>query len=196
MATLNFTKNKPLVLASSSSRRIEILKREKIDFITRPTDINESIPEKACYKEAAMYLALTKGLACEINCQKGLTIVAADTLVYLDRIFGKPQSKKEALETLLFLSGKTHLVITGVALINAGSHERKVFYEETEISFVNLDRTELELYLKTDEAYDKAGAYAIQGHFKKYVSNIKGDLDNVVGFPWERIKEEIISSYN
>ena len=80
---------------------------------------------------------------------------------------------------------------TGVALVEAHKQNARVFAEVTKVYFKDYSDEELHSYLQTDEAYDKAGAYAIQGYFSKYIEKFEGDYDNVVGFPWTRIEDEI-----
>ena len=88
-----------------------------------------------------------------------------------------------------FLEGIVY--VDGVALVEAGGQKARVFAEVTKVYFTDYSDEELRAYLETDEAYDKAGAYAIQGYFSKYIEKFEGDYDNVVGFPWARIEEEV-----
>ncbi|MBQ8562366.1 MAG: septum formation protein Maf [Firmicutes bacterium] len=120
-------------------------------------------------------------------------IIAADTIVYYDgEIMGKPLDKEDGFRMLSALRGQVHYVVTGVALVEAGAQNTRVFYEITRVYFTDYSDEELQAYLETDEAYDKAGGYAIQGYFSRYVDHIEGDYDNVVGFPWKRIMKELI----
>ena len=89
------------------------------------------------------------------------------------------------------LQGGRHYVITGCALLEAGVQNARVFAEVTEVFVNKLSPEDIEAYLDTEESYDKAGAYAIQGIFAKHIDHIEGDYDNVVGFPWSRIENEI-----
>ena len=119
-------------------------------------------------------------------------IIAADTIVYYDgEIMGKPLDKEDGFRMLSALRGQVHYVVTGVALVEAGAQNTRVFYEITRVYFTDYSDEELQAYLETDEAYDKAGGYAIQGYFSRYVDHIEGDYDNVVGFPWKRIMKEL-----
>ena len=119
-------------------------------------------------------------------------ILAADTVVcYQGEIMGKPADKADGFRMLSALRGNVHDVVTGVALVEAGMPHAKVFYEITKVYFRDYSDEELLAYLDTDEAYDKAGGYAIQGYFSRYVDHIEGDYDNVVGFPWNRIQREL-----
>ncbi|MGN1412711.1 MAG: Maf family protein [Anaerovoracaceae bacterium] len=119
-------------------------------------------------------------------------IIAADTVVcYQGEIMGKPADKEDGFRMLSALRGDVHDVVTGVALVEAGAQHASVFYEITRVFFKDYSDEELLAYLDTDEAYDKAGGYAIQGWFSRYVDHIEGDYDNVVGFPWKRIEKEL-----
>ena len=119
-------------------------------------------------------------------------IIAADTVVcYQGEIMGKPVDKEDGFRMLSALRSDVHDVVTGVALVEAGAQHASVFYEITKVFFKDYSDEELLAYLDTEEAYDKAGGYAIQGWFSRYVDHIEGDYDNVVGFPWKRIEKEL-----
>jgi septum formation protein len=111
-----------------------------------------------------------------------LTVLAADTTVTLDNhILGKPESPADAARMLRLLSGRTHRVITGVALVTAARTE--VAAEVTTVKFIALSEEEIEVYIATGEPMDKAGAYAIQGRAARWIPRIEGDYFNVVGLP-------------
>lgn len=118
-------------------------------------------------------------------------IIAADTIVYADEIMGKPTDPEDGFRMLSKLRGGMHYVATGVALVEVGMQNARVFTEVTKVYFKDYTDEELRAYLATDEAYDKAGGYAIQGAFAKYIDHIEGDYNNVVGFPWDRIRQEL-----
>jgi septum formation protein len=181
----------PIVLASSSQRRIDMLKGNGyLPRIISP-NIEENMPLGVTPQEGVMFLALKKALSVEKLCKDGEIIIAADTIVLLDEIIGKPISEDDAYRILSLLNGKTHCVITGVALLKANSFTRTVFYETTFVTFVEYSKKDIIDYIQTKEPYDKAGGYAIQGTFGKYVSHINGDRNNVIGLPWERVEYEI-----
>lgn len=192
-------KNKyKLILASGSPRRINMMKEHGLDPIVFPADIEENPPLKKGMNETVMFLALKKALNVEKSWLKNNPesenhiIIAADTIVYHDgEIMGKPADFEDGKRMLLKLKNTFHYVVTGVALVEAGVNHKKVFVEATKVFFKDYTEAELEEYLRTDEAYDKAGAYAIQGYFSKYVSRIEGDYNTVVGFPWDRIQKEL-----
>lgn len=191
-----------IILASSSPRRIEMIKKYGINPEIIKPDINEDIGPDLNLIDAVMFLALKKALYVEeliLNNRKHLIsskespslIIAADTLVYFDKIIGKPNSKEEAFSILASLNGNWHKVITGVALLEPGGIKRKVFYEITQVKFKKYKDENIIEYINTQEPYDKAGGYAIQGYWGKYVDQIEGDFDNVIGFPITRIFSEI-----
>jgi septum formation protein len=116
-------------------------------------------------------------------------IIAADTVVTLDgRILGKPRSSDDARHMLERISGRTHSVITGVALIRLPDAERRTFVETTHVHFAPLSPEEISRYLATGEPHDKAGAYAIQGRAGRFIPRIDGCYFNVVGLPLARLQ--------
>ena len=187
-------KEKKIVLASASPRRIEMMRSHGLEPIVCPADIEENLPLVDGMKETVMFLAFKKAKAVEsfnADIPKGSIIIAADTVVYKDEIMGKPVDFEDGFNMLSKLRNTYHYVTTGVALVEAGCENARVFAEVTKVYFKDYSDEELRSYLETDEAYDKAGAYAIQGYFAKHIEKFEGDYDNVVGFPWTKIKEEI-----
>ncbi|MDI9494409.1 MAG: Maf family protein [Bacillota bacterium] len=185
-----------IILASSSPRRIEMMKKNGINPIIIPPRIEEDLPSNMDPKEAVMQLALKKARYVEAAIRSEYTeepafIIGADTVVFLDRIIGKPKDRWEAYNILNHLRGKEHFVATGFAILKAGSGEERVFCEVTDVRFKNYTDEEIHAYIDTDEPYDKAGGYAIQGAWGDKIEYIRGDYDNVVGFPWTRIKREL-----
>ncbi len=179
------------ILASGSQRRINLLKSAGFDPIIIPSKADENLPGKIGPREAVMFLALKKALSVEeeaMDSYKGLTLVSADTIVALgDEIMGKPRDKEHALEILMSLSGKIHKVYTGVVILKIGEITRTSFVEETVVQFRSYSPQDLEDYLNTDEPYDKAGAYAIQGYFGRFVEKYEGEYNNVIGLPTKRL---------
>lgn len=185
-----------VILASSSPRRIEMLQNENIEPIIISPLVDETIDDDMSMEEAVQFLALKKALFVESSIERESilepsVIIGADTVVYSDRIIGKPESKEEAFQILSELKGKTHLVATGVAILEPFSPRRKVFCEITRVFFKDYTVEEIMDYINTDEPYDKAGGYAIQGAWGKHIDHIEGDFENVIGFPLTRIKEEL-----
>ena len=161
----------------------------------RPSDIDETLPKGIKMKDAVMFLALKKALDVESKCtfpeDEGKLIIAADTVVYKDEILGKPVDRDDAFNMLSKIKNTSHYVATGVAIIEAGKANKKVFYDATKVFCKDYTDEELNAYLDTDEPYDKAGAYAIQGIFSKHIDHYEGSFDTVVGFPWDLIEDEI-----
>ena len=192
-------KDKKIILASGSPRRIEMMRTRGIEPLVMPADIDENLPKVHGMCETVMFLALKKAqdvaerLSSLPNCtENGSIIVAADTIVYKDgEIMGKPADREDAFRMLDKLRNDFHYVVTGVALLAYGRQLTRVFAEVTKVYFKDYPDSELEGYLDTDEAYDKAGAYAIQGYFAKHIDHIEGSYENVIGFPWDRIESEI-----
>ena len=178
-----------LVLASKSPRRSEILKNAGIDFTIRVADADETIPAGTNPQDAVVFLAARKALAVERA--EDETVLGADTIVVLnDKILGKPKDREDAFNMLRSLSGRVHSVFTGVCAVGNGIS--LTFAEETKVEFYSLTDDEINEYLDTDEPYDKAGAYGIQGIASKFIRGIEGDYFNVVGLPISSVYKKII----
>ena len=191
-------KDQTIILASASPRRLDIMREHGFEPLVHPADIEEIIPKYSDVHEVPSSIARQKARKV---LEDGVTdqgiIIGADTIVYLGdpkgdgEIMGKPHSPEDGFRMLSGLRNATHLVITGVCLIDIGSGKERVFTETTSVTFTDISDEELRAYLETPEAYDKAGGYAIQGTFSRYIKSFDGSYENVVGFPWERIHKEI-----
>lgn len=171
-----------LILASASPRRHELLARLGVRFLVEAAAIDESVHtgEKPLAYVARM--AREKAAAVADRRGDGATILAADTSVVIDGdVLGKPADHFQALGMLARLSGRTHSVITALCLRCGGRQAHREV--ETRVSFVNLSREVCERYLATDEPWDKAGGYAVQGLGGAFVRSIEGSYSNVVGLP-------------
>lgn len=178
-----------LVLASKSPRRSEILKNAGIDFTVRVADADETIPDGTKPEDAVVFLAARKALAVERADDE--TVLGADTIVVLDdKILGKPKDREDAYNMIKNLSGRVHSVFTGVCAVGNGMS--LTFAEETKVEFYPLTEDEINEYIGTDEPYDKAGAYGIQGLASKFIRGIQGDYFNVVGLPVSSVYKKII----
>lgn len=186
---------KNIVLASQSPRRIEMMKKHGFDPQIIPAHIDETLPEGIGMTDAVMFLALKKALNVAESTAAGDIVIAADTVVYKDEILGKPEDREDAFQMLTKIKNTSHCVATGVAIVEAGESHSKVFYDVTKVFCKDYTDEELNAYLDTDEPYDKAGAYAIQGIFSKHIDRYEGSFDTVVGFPWEKIEEELKAFY-
>ena len=180
-----------LVLASKSPRRSEILKNAGIDFVVRVADADETIPDGTKPCDAVVFLAAKKAMA--VKRADDELILGADTVVVLDdEILGKPKDKEDAFNMIKKLSGRVHSVFTGVCAITDGFS--MTFAEETKVEFCKLTDDEINAYINTDEPYDKAGAYGIQGLASKFIRGIEGDYFNVVGLPMNAIYQKILKN--
>jgi len=182
-----------IILASGSPRRKQLLELAEIPYEIIVSDIDETFPGELSASQIAMHIAENKAEAVLLNLDNSdaQMIIAADTVVVLnDEILGKPTDRKDAINILSKLSGKTHKVITGVCILSA---EKKIlFSEETEVEFHSLSQSQIEYYVDHYKPYDKAGAYAIQEWIGAIgIKSIKGDFYNVMGLPISRVVGEL-----
>lgn len=182
-----------IILASQSPRRQQLLKQAVVDFKVVVADTDETFPENLSVEEVALHIATEKGkkiLAMQ-NREEDVIIIAADTIVVLNNeIIGKPKNAGHAAAILRKISGNTHRVITGVAIM---SHtKRKLFTETTEVEFYDLDDDDINHYINAYKPFDKAGAYAIQEWIGLIgIKGIQGDFYNVMGLPVSRLMKEL-----
>jgi septum formation protein len=168
-----------IVLASHSPQRRAILEQLGVAFDVRPTDVAEL--DAGVPVVVASENALRKALAAAEG-EEGETVLGVDTLVATDlEIWGKPPHPEAARETLLRLSGRTHMVVSGIALVRDGGVQAASAC--TEVTFRALDPVTIEWYVGTGEWEGRAGGYAIQGRGAALVTGIRGDYFNVVGLP-------------
>lgn len=178
-----------IILASASPRRRELMELAGYDFEVICADIVEAVPENVQPQEVVMSLALQKAQAVAAE-NEDAVVVGSDTVVALDgKILGKPHSESEACEMLRLLSGRTHKVFTGVAVVGDG--KAKNFFDETDVEFDPLGEDEIKKYVATGEPMDKAGAYGIQGKGSVLVKRINGDFFNVMGLPIAKLYREM-----
>lgn len=175
---------KPVVLASRSPRRIQLLRQIGLYPNVIPCDINEDFDHALSPSENAVALALQKAreVARTIN---GAIVIGADTIVTLDgQMLGKPENPDDAVRMLEMLSGKTHIVHTGYALVDRPSDTYVTGVEGTLVTFRDIPRSEIEEYVAGGSPLDKAGAYGIQDDYGAvFVTRIEGCFYNVVGLP-------------
>lgn len=181
----------PLILASASPRRAELLKVLVDDFRILPAQVEEVAHEHLSPLEI-----------CQLNAHRKARVVAkknpdamvmgADTLVFLgDEILGKPRSLADARRMLGRLQGRTHQVVTGVCLMHLREHRERIFAVSTDVLFHPMSGRQIRLYLGQVNPLDKAGAYAIQERGEMIIAEISGSFSNVVGLPLERTRAEL-----
>lgn len=177
-----------LILASASPRRAEILRDAGIAFTVLSSAVDETPYSNESPIDLVQRLANAKADLVAARAVGPAIVIAADTIVVLDgHILGKPRSSDDAHNMLSKLSGRTHSVITGVAMVRLPDAERRQFVESTLVHFAPLSSEEISRYLATAEPHDKAGAYGIQGRAGRYIPRIEGCYFNVVGLPLSRL---------
>jgi septum formation protein len=181
-----------LILASASPRRAEILRSAGIPFSVLSSAVDETpIPGEGPH-DMVRRLAAAKADLVAARAIGPAIVIAADTIVALDgSILGKPRTTDDARQMLELLSGRTHSVITGVALVRLPDVERREFIETTQVHFGALSDGDITNYLASGEAFDKAGSYAIQGMAGRFIPRIDGCYFNVVGLPLARLCKEL-----
>jgi septum formation protein len=177
-----------LILASASVRRAEILHDAGFSFTVLSSAIDETPYPGESAHDLVQRLAFAKAELVAARAVGPAIVIGADTEVTLEgHIFGKPRSSEDARHMLEKLSARTHAVVTGVALIRLPDAERITFVESTLVHFAALTEEDINRYLATGEAHDKAGGYAIQGHAGRFIPRIEGCYFNVVGLPLARL---------
>lgn len=178
-----------IILASNSPRRREILENAKVRFSVKGSHINEIIKDNESPEETVMRLAYEKALDISKD-NKDALVIGADTIVVInDTILGKPKDEQQAYDMIKLLSGKTHYVITGFALINLSLDKKVIDHQISKVTFKELSNDCIKDYIQTKESLDKAGAYGIQGYGALLVNNIEGDYFNIVGLPISKISD-------
>jgi septum formation protein len=181
----------PLILASASPRRAELLRELGVDFHVLPSAAAEAAHDELSPLELCQLNAHRKARAVAKKCPDAL-VVGADTLVFLEReILGKPADLDDARRMLERLQGRTHQVVTGVSLIHLRVHREHLFAVSTDVRFRALNDAQIRNYLAKINPLDKAGAYAIQDHGELIVEEVTGSFTNVVGLPLERVEAEL-----
>ncbi|WP_036603412.1 Maf family protein [Olivibacter sitiensis] len=180
-----------IILASKSPRRQALLKEMGLTFRVAIKDVDESYPTDLEPGEVAEYIACKKANAFELTTEEEL-IIAADTIVCVEnRILGKPKDEQDAFQMICSLSGRSHEVITGVAL--ASVNDFRVFHEKTTVYFHSLSEDEIWYYIHQYKPFDKAGAYGIQEWIGAVgIDRIAGSYNNVVGLPTDKLYREIV----
>lgn len=186
--------NVKIILASKSARRKEILEHLGLTPTIIVSNADENVSEKLTPERFVEEVSLRKAEAVKSLCGENDLIIASDTVVYCgERILGKPRDEKEALEMLSLLSGTTHSVTSGLAIIYKG--KTVLSHETTEVTFRKISEEEALAYVHTSEPYDKAGGYGIQDRASVFTEKISGDYLNVVGLPVYRLFSVLNKEY-
>ena len=182
---------KKIILASQSPRRKQLLQWAQVSFDVIIKETDESYPKQLSPPEIAIHIAKNKALAVKSSMGDSAPILAADTIVVLqEEIIGKPSTPDDAIRILTRLSGKKHLVITGVCIL---FNEKEItFSDSTAVQFHQLTNDEIIYYVDNYQPYDKAGAYAIQEWIGVIgIKSVNGDFYNVMGLPVSRVIKEL-----
>lgn len=179
--------HRPLILASGSPRRRELLAKMGYEFEVCTPDVDEHVEGHA--RDIVYELAQRKARAAAARVSEGV-VIASDTLVSLDGApLGKPADADEARRMLTALSDREHEVFTGVCVLDAATGACETRAVRTGVTFRALSLEEIEAYIATGEPMDKAGAYAIQGGARGFVEVLDGEFENVMGFPVTEVRE-------
>lgn len=176
--------SEPVVLASASPRRLELLSEVVSDLTVSPSDIDESDVKATSPRALVKELSKKKALAVlpqDGNSEK--VVIGADTVVYRNKLYGKPHDRAGAIRILNELNGKRHYVFTGVTVISKGIV--RTFAVRSSVRFKSLSQEEIERYVDEYRPYDKAGAYAVQEGV--VVKSYRGSLTNIIGLPMEKL---------
>jgi|HubBroStandDraft_1064217.scaffolds.fasta_scaffold36807_2 septum formation protein len=185
------TGNPSLILASSSPRRAQILRDAGIAFEIASPHVDETALAGEPAEAMVLRLAEAKvraAVAAMPASRHGVFVLGADTAVVTDdaTVLGKPASAQDAARMLRLLSGRTHRVVTGVAVVRLPDGEFRSTVESTLVTFAHFSEDEIDQAIKSGEPFDKAGAYAIQGRAGRFVKKVDGCYFNVVGLPLHR----------
>ncbi|MCX5750842.1 MAG: Maf family protein [Candidatus Saganbacteria bacterium] len=185
--------SKKIILASASPRRKELLRKIVKKFTIMESMVDESAISAKTPEQFAVSTATAKAkdIAGKV---KNALVIGGDTIVVLDhKILGKPKSKKEAIKMLTALSGRTHTVITGLAVVDSDTLKEITDSEITKVTMKKLSAKAIVEYVESGAPMDKAGSYGIQEIEAQFIASVDGDYDNVVGLPIERLSRMLHS---
>ncbi len=172
----------PVILASKSPRRRELLEEMGIPFTVQALEVDEQFPDMMHPRDAVRFLAEKKARAVADTLEHPAIVIASDTMVEVDGApLGKPADEADARRMLKTLSGRHHNVHTGVCVVYSGQMLSGV--DSTDVFFHSIDDKDIDWYISTGEPMDKAGSYGIQGKGGRFVSHVNGHMDNVIGLP-------------
>ena len=173
-----------IVLASASPRRLELLSAVADRVTVEPSDVDESAVRARSPRALVRELSRLKALSvAERGENRGKVVIGADTVVYLDKLYGKPRDRADAIRMLTELNGREHSVFTGVTVVRDGW--TRTFSVRSAVKFRNMTAHEIEEYVDGHRPYDKAGAYAVQEGV--VVGRYRGSLTNIIGLPMEKL---------
>jgi len=179
-----------IILASSSPRRADILRKAKIEVEIMPSPYIEDHTTTAFSYELIENLAFNKAKALLPFLNTPSIIIGADTVVVLDNeILGKPHNADNAFAMLKKLSGKTHFVVTSIAVLNSNTGKYRVKSTTSYVTFENLTDEQIDFYINNYKPFDKAGSYGIQEMPEGYIKSFEGDLENIIGISSKVLKE-------
>lgn len=182
--------DKKIILASASPGRKELLEKIGLKFEVMPSEIKENINEKTFSRELIENLALEKVMDVKEKINYPALVIGSDTVVVVnDTILGKPESREDAVRMLKLLSGRTHQVISAIAVIDTQTGKVLSDSVKSDVTFRELSDSEIYSYIDTGEPMDKAGAYAIQGIASIFISSICGCYTNIVGISVYKLVE-------
>lgn len=183
---------RPIILASGSPRRQELLTNLGLDFKVIVSDVDESMGENMLPAQLVEKLAERKASAVAAEFSGEGLVIGADTIVILgNKLMGKPQDRSDAIEMLRELQGRSHEVFTGVAVIDVATGQSVVTHQATAVRFKPMTMEQIERYVDTGEPMDKAGAYAVQGKASIFIDSIRGCYFNVVGLPVAKLADAL-----
>jgi septum formation protein len=181
----------PLILASASPRRQELLRFVGLKFKTIPAHLNEDYIEEESPREHVKRLSQDKAIVIAKKYPNAV-VLGADTIVVIDKsILGKPENKYQARKMLRKLSGREHKVFTGFTIAHVASKIKWTKVIQSSVKFKTISAAELEWYIACDEPYDKAGGYAVQGKGAYFIKSIRGSYTNVIGLPLCEVLETL-----
>lgn len=190
---------KPIILASASPRRRELLSLAGYDFTVQASSVDEIIT-KTVPADIVQELSYQKASAVAALQSEDCLVIGSDTLVaYGNKVMGKPENQADAIRTISRLAGNVHQVYSGVTILEVENHSIKksvTFCEATDVHVMPMTPDEIEAYVACGECMDKAGSYAIQGKFAVYIKGIHGDYYNVMGLPIAHLHQVLQLSFS
>lgn len=182
---------KQIILASTSPRRRELMKKLGLPFRAVETPFEEDMSLPLPPTKLVQYLALGKAEAVAPRYADALIIAADCIVVFKNRVYGKPKSEREARKMLTLFQGRKNDILTGVAMIDTKTGRTKTFVEKTVATFAKMTPADIRWYIATGEPLTRAGSYAVQDIGAQFITRLDGDLSNAIGFPLPRIRSEL-----